>query len=81
MGVHSADYGAIRAALGASFDEPLFIIRGQDRLAVPAIARYQTLAIEAECSPDFINGLNEAMGEFLEWQSKAENVETVKNPD
>lgn len=81
MGVHNADYLAIREALGIDpgENEPLFIIRGQDALAVAAIARYQTLAIEAECDQSFINGLNESIGEFADWQHN--NAESVKKPD
>jgi hypothetical protein len=59
--------------------EPVFIIRAQDALAVPAIARYQSLAIEAELPMEFINSLNEVIATFAEWQT--DNAEAVKKPD
>jgi hypothetical protein len=60
-------------------EEPVFIIRAQDALAVPAIARYQSLAIEAELPMEFINALNEVIANFAEWQT--DNAEVVKKPD
>lgn len=79
MGVHDANYDNIREEIGAMSGEPLFIIRAKDILSCPAIARYQTLAIEAGCDESFINGLNESIGQFADWQ--ADNAESVKKPD
>lgn len=79
MGVHDADYSKIRELVGAAEDEPLFIIRGQDVLAIPAIARYQGLAMEAELGEDFINGLNNSVALFATWQT--DNPEAVRKPD
>jgi hypothetical protein len=60
-------------------DEPVFILRAKDILSVPAIARYQTLATEAECGEGFFRGLNEVIASFAEWQTN--NAELVKKPD
>lgn len=78
MGVHDTGvYDDIRDLLDIPEGEPLFIIRAQDKLAVPAITSYRIHAIEAECPNAFLDNLIEVSQEFQEWQSR----NPVKTPD
>lgn len=59
-------------------DEPVFVIRAQDMLAVPAIRAYATMAEDA-CIPwSFIDDINQHLHRVKEWQNN--NVK-VKWPD
>lgn len=86
MGVHDVTnvYPGVKEAFGISADEPVFILRAQDVLTVPTIARYRNLAAQIE-EPDkmpdseWFRSIDEAIGEFQKWQS--DNPEKTKVPD
>lgn len=73
-------YGKV-SIKGIPANEPVFILRAQDLLAVKTIARYQTFAAELEGDSardaEFVNSLNDVQEAFLTWQ--ADN--TTKLPD
>lgn len=73
------DVSADRARRFNESEEPVFILRAQDGLAVPAIARYHVLAMEAELPAEFIQGVAEVQQTFMNWQR--ENPERVRKPD
>lgn len=70
-----ADPGAPTAP--APDSEPLFTIRAQDVLAVPALVRYKRLA-EASKLFDHAAQVDQAIMEFTRWQDA--NTERVRNP-
>ncbi len=49
-------------------DEPVFIIRGQDALALEAIDHYTELAIGKSCPLAFISDVQNVRTRFAEWQ-------------
>lgn len=86
MGVHDVTnvYPGVKEALGIPAGEPVFILRAQDVLTVPAIARYRNLAAQIEDPeklPDseWFRGIDEVIGEFQKWQT--DNPEKIKVPD
>lgn len=60
-------------------DEPVFLIRGQDRAAVPTIKAYALFAEREGASEGFINLARAWATEVETWQSV--NVAHVKVPD
>lgn len=44
--------------------EPVFVIRGRDKLGLAAIARYRSMAEEAEVDADVLAGIDEVIVEF-----------------
>lgn len=62
-----------------SSDEPVFILRAQDALSVPALARYHVLAVESGLPQAFTDGLNGVIDTFVEWQN--ERPDSVSMPD
>jgi hypothetical protein len=68
-----------RAEAFTAAEEPVFIIRGKDLLAVPTIAQYQRLASEAALDPKFVTSLNEVISTVAEFQ--ANNAEIVRLPN
>ena len=65
-------------------DEPVFVLRAQDRLAVATLARYRNLADTIERPEDrrdeeWFAGLDGVIEEFQQWQ--AEHGDKVKLPD
>lgn len=82
MGVDVDKYKRVKQALDIPQDEPIFIIRGQDILAVAAIARYRNLAavIEKERPiEDWFASLDQQIEEFKKWQE--DHPRLVKIPD
>lgn len=69
----------------ASFDakrhagEPWFAVRGQDRLAHPAMLAYRALAIGSGCNESFIGSLDLLIARMKEWQDA--NPDKTKLPD
>jgi hypothetical protein len=49
-------------------DEPVFIIRAQDKLAVPIIQEYMALAEEKGVSDEFLDHLDRVCGDIKVWQ-------------
>lgn len=69
-------YGKVKIE-GIPADEPVFILRAQDKLAFPIISRYANMADIAGCKPEFISAVRQVTIEFGEW---AETNKT-KKPD
>lgn len=84
MGVHDADYSKIKAALGIPEDEPIFVLRAQDKLSVPTISRYKNHALQIEVtdqrpSDEWFEQMDGVLTEFANWQR--EHRDLVKVPD
>jgi hypothetical protein len=75
-------YGKV-SIKGIPADEPVFILRAQDALAIQTIARYQTFAHALDGTsaraPEFVSSLDEVMADFRSWQS--DNPDALKLPD
>ncbi|HYK70360.1 MAG TPA: hypothetical protein VEV45_20620 [Streptosporangiaceae bacterium] len=72
-------YGTITTERGdIPEDEVLFILRGQDRLALPTIRAYLDLCIAAGCPPHHVAGIREAMESMAAWQNA--HLSRVKRP-
>jgi hypothetical protein len=69
MGVQDGNYKQVRKALGIPEDEPVFVIRAQDELAVPIIARYRNMAEIAGCDGEFLSGLDGVQEQFVTWRT------------
>lgn len=57
--------------------EPVFLIRGQDMLAIPMLRHYIRIAKQAEVNPDVIESVQKHIKRMEIWQ---EDVK-VKKPD
>lgn len=80
MGVHDTDkYPEIKSLLGIPEDEPIFIIRAKDKVAVDAIQTYGVLAFAVGASQEFVDGVNTCAAQFQVWQN--EHTDIVKVPD
>lgn len=80
MGVHDLQhYFDIKRMLEIPGDEPIFIIRAQDKCAVRALLAYQSIAAELDASIGFLDHLHTCIEEFEEWQDKNRN--RTKVPD
>lgn len=75
----SGPFAALAATLTFPADEPLFLLRGQDALASPAIHAYYTLVGDSGCSQEHYKAAVEAQFAVAEWQ--AANPDRVKVPD
>ena len=72
-------YGRITTERGdIPDDEPVFLIRAQDRVAVALLDRYAMLAEAAGSPPRHLTGTREAIERFVAWQS--EHPDRVKTP-
>ena len=60
-------------------DEPFFVLRGQDSLAVKAIHRYLMLCKEHGCSDEHLETIAHNSMVIQHWQSQ--NPDLVKLPD
>lgn len=94
MGVQDiGKYPTVKRMFGVPADEPLFILRAQDRLSTPTIALYECLYAEAQASlygesgvstrseavSTFDDHLMAVVSNFRRWQLK--NADKVKMPD
>lgn len=77
MSVHDADYVAIKTELGIPFNEPIFVLRAQDRISKETIEHYRMLAKHEGCSTAFVEGIDAEINEFEHWQES----NTTKTPD
>jgi hypothetical protein len=76
-------YGNISVP-GIPEDEPIFVIRAQDKLSVPTLARYRNHADAIEKpedrrSEEWFADLDKVMEDFQAWQ--AEHAKQLKLPD
>lgn len=80
MGVHAKSfYPEIKKLLAIPPDEPIFILRAQDKAAEASIESYQIRAESKGAVSEFLEGVGEAVTEFR--QFKAANPERMKVPD
>lgn len=84
MGVHNLDaYPEIKKLLDIPADEPIFILRAQDGLAVGSIEnykrRYADIGRTFPFDDNFHDSLNDVIGAFRDWQSA--HPGSVKFPD
>lgn len=88
MGVRDKDrYAEIKEALGIPDDEPIFIIRGKDKLAPVIIDLYDLIymstakigGVEQQDALDFSDGVREVYDEVYAYQRL--NPDLVKVPD
>lgn len=80
MGVHDVDkYPKVKELLGIPQDEPIFIIRGKDELAVMAVIHYRNLAAGAQCTRSFLDDLAEVREDFRRFAS--EHRDKMRRPD
>jgi hypothetical protein len=87
MSVHDADYKKVKELLGIPEDEPIFVLRAQDRLSLPTIQRYANFAAQVEAtverpepfSQEWLANKDAVIEEFSAWQQ--EHSGKVKLPD
>ena len=60
-------------------DEPLFIIRGKDKLSAQIVSSYMEFAGHMGCLDDFVNKVASEAELFSQWQ--AANPHKVRMPD
>lgn len=71
MGVHEGGaYPKVKELLGIPKDEPVFILRAQDKLSMPMLARYENMARQIEDGPsqEWFMNLGAVMHTFNDWQ-------------
>lgn len=59
-------------------DEPIVILRGRDRLALPALLHYRTLAKQDGCTDWFMERLDPPIEEFIKFRE--EHWDRMKQP-
>lgn len=80
MGVHDKDkYPEIKRLLGIPEDEPIFILRAQDKCSFQTLIDYEDNVADVGADDIFLNGILKVQDEFSEWQGK--NTDKVKTPD
>lgn len=86
MGVHrgSEVYKQIKQLLDIPLDEPIFIIRAQDKFSVKTIQAYRNKVrdgaiIGAEKLFEWYENVGSVISEFINWQR--DNRDKVKVPD
>lgn len=67
---------ALRMLFG---DEPVFVLRAQDNLALPTLEQYEGFAEDNGCDPSFLEDLRQVKNRFEDWRIK--NTAKIKNPD
>lgn len=71
-------YGNVVTEFGSiGQDEPVFLLRARDALAVKTVSDYWVRAVDAGCSDAFQDSLSDVMETFLAWQEENE----TKVPD
>jgi hypothetical protein len=83
MGVHKTDeYGKIKEILDIPIDEPIFILRGQDILAVRTVEGYIDNAREYTkdgITVGWMQNMEFVREEFMDWARS--NMDKLKVPD
>lgn len=49
-------------------EEPVFVLRAQDRTSIPAMEAYLKLCCDLNCPKDHLNGVSIAIEMFRRWQ-------------
>lgn len=71
-------YGGISIP-GIPDDEPIFILRAQDRAANETILDYEQNAKDEGATPQFLDGVQDALAKFEQWQGS--HPDALKIPD
>lgn len=80
MGVHDTDkYDEIRTLLGIPHDEPIFILRGQDKSAAETVDDYMINAQDAGADSEFLAGVERSLVNFEHFA--VTHPERMKVPD
>lgn len=85
MGVHQSKevYSKVKDLLGIPRDEPIFILRAQDKFSIDGIKRYREIAhdktIIGEESEEWVENVGSKINDFINWQNL--NRDKVKVPD
>lgn len=84
MSVHDANYKKVKKELGIPEDEPIFVIRGKDDLALHAVVSYANVARQIEdpaVRPDdeWFDHLDEIASHFANFRNA--NPDRMKVPD
>lgn len=84
MGVHQSKetYSEIKKLLDIPPDEPIFIIRAQDKFSIRAIRYYRDLVRDGtriKTDPEWKEQVGSVINKFIHWQSNNRNK--VKVPD
>jgi hypothetical protein len=76
MGVHNTPevYAEVKRLLGIPEDEPIFILRGQDDLAMHTVTRYRNTADSIEDNSvkpdqDWLDGMDGVIAKFAEFRN------------
>jgi hypothetical protein len=59
-------------------DEPLFLLRARDHLAIDTLLAYRALSIRDNCTDYHLDGISDALHRFQEF--KREHPERMKQP-
>jgi hypothetical protein len=79
LGVHDTEkYFAIKELLGIPQDEPIFILRAQDKFSVETVEAYGEITCNF-CSESFDDGITSVATIFRKWQT--DHPDKVKVPD
>jgi hypothetical protein len=84
VSVHDANYRKLKKELGIPEDEPIFILRAKDRLALPVITRYTNSARQIESakvrpSDEWFEQMGEVERQFADFASA--HPSQMKIPD
>lgn len=80
MGVHDKEvYKDVKLLLDIPEDEPIFIIRAQDVVAIPTLMDYSLSAESANVSVAFIGEMHKVVAEFEDWKKR--HGDKMKVPD
>lgn len=60
-------------------DEPIWILRGRDRLVLPALEAYRMIAIKDGCNEEFLEDLDSSIKDFRQWA--IQNYDKMKQPN
>jgi hypothetical protein len=74
-------YGQIDVP-GIPEDEPIFILRAKDKLALSTVVYYSNEArvrVGSETTPEFVKGVEDCVIAFDEWETN--NPDKMKMPD
>jgi hypothetical protein len=68
-GGKSLKYGVVLTARGSIVtDEPVFLIRSQDRCAIEALIAYHRVALKCGASQEFLADVETAIRAFEDWK-------------
>lgn len=71
---YDSKYGKVTFERGdIKEDEPVFILRAQDLLAVSAILQYATICAQEGCPVAHVGGIIDCANQIEEWQNNPEN--------